>query len=73
MTFGRFGSINVEQSILLWLDGPYRAWLLVKIFAIFNEHDEAQRGCLPPGDVYKMIGKRKSIFGDSLFELIGEP
>ena len=41
-------------------------------FKLFCSHDKAQRGCLTLGNVYKMLGERKSIFGDSLFELIGE-
>ncbi|CAM9895582.1 unnamed protein product [Scytosiphon promiscuus] len=44
---------------------------LAKVFALFCKHDTAQRGCLSLANVYKMLGEKKSIFGDSLFELIG--
>lgn len=43
-----------------------------QVFTLFCSHDKAQRGCLTLESVYKMLGERKSIFGDSLFELIGE-
>lgn len=45
---------------------------LGKVFALFVKHDTAQRGCLTLPNVYKMLSERKSIFGDSVFELIGE-
>ncbi|CAM9405931.1 unnamed protein product [Pylaiella littoralis] len=44
---------------------------LAKVFGMFSKHDTAQRGCLTLAKVYHMLGERKSIFGDSLFELIG--
>eukprot|EP00752_Nemacystus_decipiens_P006883 g6184.t1 len=44
---------------------------LAKVFAQFGKYDTKQRGCLSLANVYKMIGEKKSIFGDSLFELIG--
>lgn len=43
-----------------------------QVFALFCKYDTAQRGCLTLANVYKMLGEKKSIFGDSLFELIGE-
>jgi len=43
-----------------------------QVFALFCKYDTAQRGCLTLANVYKMLGERKSIFGDSLFELIGK-
>ena len=46
---------------------------LVEIFALFNKHDHAQRGYLTLATVYNLLGERRTIFGDSLFELIGEP
>ncbi|CAM9433424.1 unnamed protein product [Ectocarpus fasciculatus] len=44
---------------------------LAKVFRLFCKYDTAQRGCLSLANVYKMLGEKKSIFGDSLFELIG--
>lgn len=43
-----------------------------QVFGLFCKYDTAQRGCLTLANVYKMIGEKKSIFGDSLFELIGK-
>lgn len=43
-----------------------------QVFGMFSKHDTAQRGCLTLAKVYQMIGEKKSIFGDSLFELIGK-
>lgn len=45
---------------------------LAKVFALFVKHDTAQRGCLTLPNVYKMLSERKSIFGDSVFELLGK-
>lgn len=45
---------------------------LANVFAMFVKHDTAQRGCLTLSNVYKMLGERKSVFGDSVFELLGE-
>lgn len=45
---------------------------LANVFAMFCKHDTSQRGCLSLANVYKMLTERKSIFGDSVFELIGE-
>lgn len=39
---------------------------------MFSKYDTGQRGCLSLAKVYQMIGEKKSIFGDSLFELIGK-
>ncbi|CAM9181623.1 unnamed protein product [Discosporangium mesarthrocarpum] len=44
---------------------------LVAAFQLFRTHDIAQRGCVTLSTFYKMLGERKSIFGDSVFELIG--
>lgn len=45
---------------------------LAKVFALFGKHDTAQRACLSLATVYNMLSERKSVFGDSVFELIGE-
>ncbi|CAM9224798.1 unnamed protein product [Choristocarpus tenellus] len=44
---------------------------LAVAFKLFRSHDIACRGCISLNTFYNMIGERKSIFGDSVFELIG--
>lgn len=45
---------------------------IAEAFAKFCKYDKSRRGCLPLATVYKMLSERKSIFGDSVFELVGE-
>jgi hypothetical protein len=44
---------------------------LGKMFKIFNKADTAHKGALDLQMVYAHLGESKSIFGDSVFELIG--
>lgn len=45
---------------------------LAKAFDTFCKYDTSRRGCISLANMYKMLMERKSIFGDSLFELIGQ-
>ncbi|KAG5191421.1 hypothetical protein JKP88DRAFT_285228 [Tribonema minus] len=44
---------------------------LAQAFDIFQAHDTAKKGTIPLATFYKMIGERKSMFGDSIFDLLG--
>jgi hypothetical protein len=44
---------------------------LAAAFSIFQARDVARKGTIPLGIFYKMLNEKKSVFVDSIFELLG--
>lgn len=44
---------------------------LAGVYKQYQDADEMKKGVIPLSKLYTMIGERKSIFGDSIFELLG--
>ena len=40
-------------------------------FELFQARDTGKKGTIPLGVFYKMLGEKKSVFSDCIFELLG--